>query len=137
MVKNIHMAMRRFSKRESEILDALYRIKEGSVADILAVLDKPPSYDSIRTTLRILEEKGAVAHRREDRRFIYAPTLAERKAWQSTARRLADVFFDGSIERAALAMLKVSDAALSEEEIKRLERKIARAEAVAKKDSEQ
>jgi predicted transcriptional regulator len=127
--------MRRFGKRESEILDALYRIKEGSVADVLAALDRPPSYDSVRTTLRILEEKGAVTHRREDRRFIYAPALAERKAWQSTARRLADVFFGGSIERAALAMLKVSDAALPEDEIKRLERKIARAEAAAKKDS--
>ncbi|HYD74399.1 MAG TPA: BlaI/MecI/CopY family transcriptional regulator [Candidatus Binatia bacterium] len=129
--------MRRFSKRESEILDALYRIREGSVADVVAALDSPPSYDSIRTTLRILEEKGAVTHRREDRRFVYAPKITERKAWQSTARRLADVFFGGSIERAALAMLKTSDAALSEEEIERLERKLARAERAAKKDGKQ
>jgi predicted transcriptional regulator len=128
--------MQRFSKRESEILEALYRIREGSVADVLAALDRPPSYDSIRTTLRILEEKGAVTHRREERRFVYAPTMTERKAWQSTARRLADVFFGGSIERAALAMLKVSDASLSEDEIRRLEMKIARAEkAAAKKDA--
>jgi BlaI family transcriptional regulator, penicillinase repressor len=133
----ISFQMQRFSKRESEILDALYRIREGSVADVVAALDEPPSYDSIRTTLRILEEKGAVTHRREDRRFVYAPTVTERKAWRSTARRLADVFFGGSIERAALAMLKVSDAALTENEIKRLESKIARAEKTAgKKDSQ-
>jgi BlaI family transcriptional regulator, penicillinase repressor len=134
----IFFQMQRFSKRESEILDALYRIREGSVADVVAALDKPPSYDSIRTTLRILEEKGAVTHRRDDRRFVYAPTVTERKAWQSTARRLADVFFGGSIERAALAMLKVSDAALSEEEIERLEKKVARAERTAgRKDAKQ
>lgn len=129
--------MQRFSKRESEILDALYRIREGSVADVLAALDRPPSYDSIRTILRILEEKGAVTHRREDRRFVYAPTLTEKKAWQSTARRLADVFFGGSIERAALAMLKVSDAVLSEDEIRRLEKKVSGAERAAKKDAKQ
>jgi predicted transcriptional regulator len=129
----IFSQMQRYSKRESEILDALYRIGEGSVSDVVAAIDHPPSYDSIRTTLRILEEKGAVTHRRDDRRFVYAPTMTERKAWQSTARRLADVFFGGSIERAALAMLKASDAALSEEEIGRLEKKVARAEKTAKK----
>lgn len=107
------------------------------MADVLAALDRPPSYDSIRTILRILEEKGAVTHRREDRRFVYAPTLTEKKAWQSTARRLADVFFGGSIERAALAMLKVSDAVLSEDEIRRLEKKVSGAERAAKKDAKQ
>lgn len=123
--------MRRFSKRESEILDALYRIKEGSVGDVVGALEKAPSYDAVRTTLRILEGKSAVSHRLEDRRFIYAPTLADSKAWRHTARRLADVFFGGSIERAALAMLKVSDAAFAPDELQRLEKQIARSEAAA------
>jgi predicted transcriptional regulator len=121
--------MRRFSKRESEILDALYRIKEGSVADVVEALEDHSSYEAVRTTLRVLEGKGAVSHRREDRRFIYRPTLADSKAWRGTARRLADVFFEGSIERAALAMLKVSDAAFSEDELKRLEERVAASEA--------
>lgn len=121
--------MRRFSKRESEVLDALYRIREGSVAEVLEALESEASYEAVRTTLRVLESKGAVAHCREDRRFIYAPTLADSKAWRGTARRLADVFFGGSIERAALAMLKVSDPAFSEDEFKRLEKRVAASEA--------
>ncbi len=120
--------MRRFSKRESEILDALYRIKAGSVADVLEALETASSYEAVRTTLRVLEGKGAVAHRIEKRRFIYAPTLADSKAWRGTARRLADVFFDGSIERAALAMLKISDAEFSEDELERLEKRVAASE---------
>lgn len=125
--------MRRFSKRESEILDALYRMKEGSVGDVLDALEPGSSYEAVRTTLRVLEGKGAVSHRRKDRRFIYAPTLATNKAWRHTARRLADVFFGGSIERAALAMLKSSDASFSEGELERLEKHVARAEAAAKR----
>lgn len=121
--------MRRFSKRESEILDSLYRIKEGSVANVLEALENASSYEAVRTTLRVLEAKGAVAHRVEKRRFIYEPTLADSKAWRGTARRLADVFFGGSIERAALAMLKVSDAEFSEDELKRLELRVAASEA--------
>ncbi len=125
--------MRRFSKRESEILDALYRMKEGSVGDVLDALEPGASYEAVRTTLRVLESKGAVSHRREDRRFIYAPTVANSKAWRHTARQLADVFFGGSIERAALAMLKSSDAALPEGELERLEEQLAHAEAAAEK----
>jgi len=126
--------MRRFSKRESEILDALYRIKEGSVADVLEALENGSSYEAVRTTLRVLEAKGAIAHRIEKRRFIYAPTLADSKAWRATARRLSDVFFGGSIERAALAMLKISDADFSEDELERLEKRVAASEAAESAD---
>jgi predicted transcriptional regulator len=125
--------MQRFSKRESEILDALYRIKEGSVADVLHALGSGSSYEAVRTTLRVLEGKGAISHRIEDRRFVYAPTLATSKAWQHNARRLADVFFGGSIERAALAMLKSSDSTFSDDELQRLEKQVARSEAAAKR----
>ncbi len=118
--------MRRFSRRETEILEALYRLKEASVGAIRAELDEKPSYDAVRTTLRILEQKGAVTHRNEQRRFIYAPTLAKSSAWKSTARKLADIFFGGSIENAALAMLKLSDADLSEYEISKIENLISK-----------
>lgn len=126
--------MRRFSKRESEVLDALYRIKEGSVADVLEALEQRSSYEAVRTTLRVLENKGAIAHRLEDRRFVYTPTLADNKAWRQSAWRLADVFFGGSIERAALAMLKVSDAAaLPKDELRRLEELVDRSQAAAQR----
>jgi predicted transcriptional regulator len=116
--------MQRHSRRESEVLEALYRLGEGSVGDVQAELGGPQSYDAVRTTLRILEEKGAVKHRAERRRFIYRPAIADSKAWKSTARRLADTFFGGSLESAALAMLRISDVNLSEAELEKLHRRI-------------
>lgn len=126
--------MRRYSRRETEIIEALYRLKEGSVGDILAQLEDPPSYDAVRRTLAVLEGKGAVTHREEQRRFIYTPALSDSKAWRSTARRFADVFFGGSMETAALAMLKMSDAELSEGEIRQLEKRIAKSGAKSNHD---
>lgn len=117
--------MRRFSRRETEILEVLYTLGEASVGDVLNALDDPPSYDAIRTTLRILDGKKAVRFRRVDRRFLYSPCVSESRAWKSFARRLADVFFGGSIGNAALAMLKLSDIDLTEQEMRTLERRIA------------
>ena len=117
--------MRRFSRRETEILEALYALGEASVSDVRATLDDPPAYDSVRTTLRILAGKNAVTFRKVERRFVYAPALPESRAWKSFARRFADIFFGGSVENAALAMLKISDVDLSEDEMAVLERRIA------------
>jgi predicted transcriptional regulator len=125
--------MRRYSRRETEILEALYRLREASVGDVLAELDDPSTYDAVRRTLRILERKGAVQHREHGRRFVYTPTLPDNKAWRSTARRFADTFFGGSVGEAALAMLKLSDAQLSESELRQLEKRIARSKAASAK----
>ena len=46
------------SRRERQILDALYRLESGSVQDVVDGIPDPPSYSSVRTLLRILEEKG-------------------------------------------------------------------------------
>lgn len=116
--------MRRFSRRESEILDALYVLGEASVSDVLTQLSVPPSYNAVRTTLGILVEKGAVCFREEGRKFIYAPVLPETRAWRSGAQRLAEVFFGGSVSKAALAMLKMSDIDLYEDELKALEQRL-------------
>lgn len=116
--------MKRYSRRETEVLEALYRLGEASVGEIHAAIDHAPAYDSIRTTLRVLESKGAVKHRAEGRRFIYSPTVADAKAWKSTAQRMADVFFGGSLEDAALAMLKLSDTKITERDLKESEQRI-------------
>ena len=51
-----------FSRREREIMDALYKLGKASAADIRAQISDPPSYTAIRTLLTILEKKGHVRH---------------------------------------------------------------------------
>jgi predicted transcriptional regulator len=124
--------MRRYSKCESEILDALYKMEQGAVSDVVKALGGARSYEAVRTTLRVLKAKGAVSRRLDDRRHIYAPTLASDKAWQRMARQLADVFFGGSLERAALAMLQDSGAQIPADDLRRVEKRVAEWEAAKK-----
>ena len=62
----------KLSRREREIMDVLYEREEATAAEVQAALADPPSYSAVRATLRILEEKGAIAHRRDGRRYVFA-----------------------------------------------------------------
>src|SRR5262249_10346169 len=56
------MSLVNLSRRERQIMDALFRLEKATAADIHAAIPDPPSYTAVRTTLRILEDKGAVVH---------------------------------------------------------------------------
>lgn len=98
------------SPRERQILDAVYSLGEATVGEVGERIPDPPGYDAVRTTMRILEKKGYLAHRRDGRRYLYAPTVSRRKARGEAMRHLAETFFDASPEAAALAFLRMSDA---------------------------
>jgi BlaI family penicillinase repressor len=113
--------MTSLSRRERQIMDALYAADEADVGQIRDSLRDPPGYDSVRTILRILEKKGHVRHKVDGRRHIYRPVqnraTAIRKAW----RNLVNTFFEGSQERAAATLLGTFErGALDDEKIAEL-----------------
>ncbi len=65
-----------FSRREREIMDALYKLGKATAAQIQAAMPDPPSYTAIRTLLTILEKKGHIRHRADGPRYIYEPKVA-------------------------------------------------------------
>ncbi len=117
------------SRRERQIMDVLYGRGPSSVSEVVAGLPDPPSYDSVRTILRVLERKGHVEHRQEGRRYVYRPAISTQRAARRALRHCAETFFSGSAEAAALTLLKMADGALPAEELERLERMIDEAEA--------
>ena len=68
------------SRLERSIMDALYRLDEGTAADVLKLMPGEPSYDSVRVTFGILEKKGFVTHRRDGPRYVYRPTVPAERA---------------------------------------------------------
>jgi BlaI family transcriptional regulator, penicillinase repressor len=115
------------SRRERQIVDALYRLGRASAAEIRAELPDPPSYSAVRALLRILEEKGHVRHEQDGPRYVYAPTLARDSAKRSAMRHLLQTFFDGSAAQAMSALLDVSSVRLTDSELDRLEQLIEQA----------
>ncbi len=115
------------SRREREVMDILYRLGEGTVAEVIDELAAPPSYSAVRSTLRILEEKGHVEHREDGPRYVYVPAVGREKARRAALDHVVDTFFEGSAEQALAALLRRSDLDMSESQIERLARAIKRA----------
>ncbi len=118
-----------FSRRERQIMDALYGAGELSAADVRASIDQPPSYSAVRALLSKLVEKGAVSFRQQGKSYIYRPVVAQEQAQSSALSRLVKTFFGGSAAGAASALLGMNDKQLSDAEIDQLEDAIAQARA--------
>jgi predicted transcriptional regulator len=115
------------SRRERQIVDALYKLGRASAAEIRVELPDPPSYSAVRALLRILEEKGHVRHEQNGPRYVYVPTVARDSAKRSAMRHLLHTFFEGSAAQAMSALLDVSSARLTDAELDRLEQLIEHA----------
>ena len=110
-----------FSRRERQIMNAVYRLGEGSVADVLALMPRDTTYDSVRLTLGALVEKGHLTHRREGRKYIYEPAVPHGTASRSAMRQLLRTYFRESPSRAILTLLDVSSKRLSDKEMDEIE----------------
>ena len=119
--------MRQLSRREREIMDALYALGRATAADVRKRMPEPPGYSAVRALLRILEEKGHVRHEEDGPRYVYLPVVTAKKAQKTAVAHLVRTFFQGSSERAVAALIENSDSKLSDEEIDRIELLIAAA----------
>jgi predicted transcriptional regulator len=98
----------------------LWRRGESAVTDLVAGLpaDEPLAYNSVLTTIRILEQKGYVDHRQEGRAFVYRPCVAEDEASRSEVKHVLSRFFGDSRERLLLSLL--GDDEITPAELERL-----------------
>jgi BlaI family penicillinase repressor len=117
----------RLSRLERTIMDALYRLNEGAVADVTRAMPGEPSHDSVRVTLGILEKKGWVTHRRDGARNVYAPAVPAERASRQAAKHLTRTFYGGKPSRAILALLDMSSDQLTPEELEEIAARIERA----------
>ena len=115
------------TRRERQIMDILYRRGKATAAEVLEDLPGDTHYSTVRTQLRVLEEKGHVRHDEEGLRYIYMPLVSRNAARKSALRHVVQTFFDGSAEKAVAALLGGEASRLSEEELERIADLIAKA----------
>lgn len=121
--------MAALSRREREIMDALHALGEGDVEDVRTQLADAPGYDSVRTILRILEEKGHVKRKPAGRKHLYRPSQPRAAALKNAWGNLVQTFFGGSYEDAAATLLSASDPDLNEKKLAALLAEIERSKA--------
>ena len=114
-----------FSRREREIMDALYTLGKASAAQILEQIPNPPTYTAIRTHLTILERKGHVRHESDGTRYVYEPLVAREQMGSRAIDTILKTFYGNSVERVVAAMLEQED--VSRDELDRLAQLIEKA----------
>ncbi len=123
MTRALHTVL---TRRERQIMDILFRRGRATAAEVMEDLPGEPSYSTVRTQLRVLEEKGHVRHEEDGVRFIYMPAVARHAARKSALRHLIETFFDGSSEKAVAALLGGEGSKLSDEQLDRIADLIAK-----------
>jgi predicted transcriptional regulator len=108
------------TEAELRLMKILWLRGESVVSDLVAAMPdgETLAYNSVLTTVRILEQKGYVEHRQEGRAFVYRPCVAEHEAGRSEVRHVLSRFFGNSRERLLLSLL--GDEEISAEELQRL-----------------
>ena len=115
------------TKRERQIMDLLYRIGRATAAEIRQSLPGDSSDSTVRTQLRVLEDKGHVRHEEHGLRFIYMPMVPRHAARKSALNHLVDTFFDGSHAKVVTTLLGSDASRLSDEDLDRIAGLIAAA----------
>ena len=112
------------TEAELRLMKILWRRGESAVNDLVTAIPdgEALAYNSVLTTIRILEQKGYVEHRQEGRAFVYRACVAEREASRSEVRHVLSRFFGNSRERLLLSLL--GDEEISPEELERLKEAI-------------
>jgi len=116
------------TEAELRLMKVLWMRGESTVTEIVAALPKKTAlaYNSVLTTIRILEQKGYVEHRKEGRAFYYQPLVAEQEAGSSEVRLVLSRFFGNSREKLLLSLL--GDSEITPQELQRLRDAIQQAE---------
>src|SRR3954452_20575738 len=115
------------TRRERQIMDILYRRNRATAAEVMTELPGDPNYSTVRTQLRVLEEKGHVRHEEEGLRYVYAPAVPRHAARKSALKHLVETFFDGSAEQVVAAVLGGEASRLSDDDLERISELIEKA----------
>ncbi len=108
------------TRRESQIMEILYRRRRATVEEIRAELPDAPSPSSVRKLLEIMIERGLLAREYDGPRYVYFPAVKPEEASRSALKQLVRTFFDNSPGSAMAALLDSTSTRLSAAEYRRL-----------------
>ena len=108
------------TRRESQIMEILYRRRRATVEAIRSELPDAPSPSSVRKLLDIMIERGLLAREYDGPRYVYFPAANPEEASRSALKQLMRTFFNNSPGSAIAALLDMTSTPLSAAEYRRL-----------------
>jgi predicted transcriptional regulator len=113
------------TEAELRIMNVLWVRGSGTVQEVLDSITQKPvlAYNSVLTTIRVLEKKGYLKHLKDGRAHVFTPLVGQKEATRSEIRHLVNRFFKDSHEQLVLNLLE--DQGIEEDEIGRLREMLA------------
>jgi len=120
------------TEAELRIMNVLWAKGTGTVQQVLDSItqDPPLAYNSVLTTIRVLERKGYLQHLKDGRAHVYTPLVGKTEATRSEIRHLVGRFFKNSHEQLVLNLLE--DQGVGPEEIGRLREMLVQKDTIRK-----
>ena len=116
-----HFNLQNLSRRERQIMDLFFEHGPLSANQVNELLPDNPSNATVRTLLRILEDKGHLMHEKKGRQFIYSTVTHHGSASKMAFKDILKTFFKGSLSQAVATFINDPDTNMSESELKELE----------------
>ena len=102
-------------------MDLVYQRGKLTTAEATELLSGAPSNSTVRTLLRILEEKGQLNHKEEEGRYVYVPVVPRKSAARQALNGVVRTFFSGSVGDVVETLLSDDLSKLSDSELDRLQ----------------
>ena len=117
--------MKALSEREQEVMNVIWEVRNCCVEDVVNRLpDNPkPAYNTVQTFMKILEEKGFLAHKREGKKFIFYPLIEKPEYNRWSLKHMKDNLFGGSAKSLLNTFIRDND--LTDSDIRELESLLA------------
>jgi BlaI family penicillinase repressor len=114
------LTTRDLTRRESQIMEILYRRRRATVAEIRSELPDASGPSSVRKLLDIMMDRGLLGREYDGPRYVYFPAVKPEEASRSALKQLVRTFFNNSPGSAMAALLDMKGTPLSEVEYRRL-----------------
>lgn len=93
------MEIRELTRAEEEVMQALWKLQNAFVKDILEEFPEPkPAYNTVSTIVRILEQKGFVDHKAYGKTHEYFPIISKEDYKSFATGKLMEGYFENSVE---------------------------------------
>jgi BlaI family penicillinase repressor len=114
------------TRRESQIMEILYRRKRATAQEIRSELPQAPGGSSVRKLLDIMMDRGLLGREYDGPRYVYFPAAKPERASRSALKQLLRTFFNNSPSLAMAALLDIKGPPISEAEYRRLTKLLRR-----------
>jgi predicted transcriptional regulator len=109
--------MRELTRAEEQVMQVLWKIKQGFVKDILEHFEEPkPAYNTVSTIVRILQDKGFVDHKAYGRTHEYFPIVSKSDYSKSHLSNFVNDYFSNSFEKMVSFFAKEKSISIKEME---------------------